>query len=135
MVQKIYDYYLDGASVLQIIKLLQKENIKSPSGKDTWSKKTIENILTNEKYIGNVLIYKTYSNEFPNNKRLKNNGEHIRYHAENNHPPIIDEEIFEKVQVERSRRTNIEITAEGKKRKSEKYSSKRPNFDKIYDDK
>ena len=49
--------------------------------------------------------------------------------------PIIDKEIFEKVQAERSRHTNIEITADGKKRKSEKYSSKRPNFDKIYDDK
>ena len=56
------------------------------------------------------------------------------YHADNNHPPIIDEEIFEKVQAERSRRTNIEITDEGKKRKSQKYSSKRPNFDKIHDD-
>ncbi len=62
------------------------------------------------------------------------NGGHIRYHAENNHPPIIDKEMFEKVQAERSRRTNIEITDEGKKRKSEKYSSKRPNFDKIHDD-
>ena len=76
-------------------------------------------------------LSKTYSNEFPNNKRLKNNGEHIRYHAENNHSAIIDEEIFEKIQAERSRRTNIEITDEGKKRKSQKYSSKRPNFDKI----
>ena len=56
VVQKIYDYYLDGASVLQIIKLLSNEEIKSPTGKDTWSKKTIENILTNEKYIGNVIL-------------------------------------------------------------------------------
>jgi len=60
--------------------------------------------------------------------RFFDNGEHIRYHAENNHPPIIDEEIFEKVQAERSRRTNIEITDEGIKRKSEKYSSKKTKF-------
>jgi len=60
-------------------------------------------------------LSKTYSNEFPNNKRLKNNGEHIRYHAENNHSAIIDEEIFEKIQAERSRHSNIEITSEGKK--------------------
>ena len=31
VVQKIYDYYLDGASVLQIIKLLSNEDIKSPT--------------------------------------------------------------------------------------------------------
>lgn len=46
---------------------------KSPTGKDRWSKRAIENMLINEKYIGNVLVGKTYSNEFPNNKRLVNN--------------------------------------------------------------
>ena len=134
VVQKIFDYYLEGASIIQIIKLLQKEAIKSPTGKDVWSKKTIENILTNEKYIGNVLLYKTFSREFPNTKRIKNNGEHKKYCANNNRPPIIDEEIFEKVQSERLRRSNIEITSEGKKRKSRKYSSKKPNIDIIFDD-
>ena len=44
------------------------------------------------------------------------------------------EEIFEKVQNERLRRSNIEITSEGKKRKSHKYSSKKPNYDKTHDE-
>ena len=48
--------------------------------------------------------------------------------SSNNHPPIIDEEIFLKVQDERARRSNIEITPDGKKRKSTKYSSKKPNI-------
>ena len=120
---------LDGASILQIIKLLSNEDIKSPTGKDTWSKKTIENILTNEKYIGNVILYKTFSNDYPNNKRIINNNEqHKQFLSSNNHPPIIDEEIFLKVQEERTRRSNIEITPEGKKRKGTKYSSKKPNI-------
>ena len=119
--------------IIQIIKFLQKEAIKSPTGRDVWSKKTIENILTNEKYIGNVVLYKTFSGEFPNTKRIKNNGEHKKYCANNNHPPIIDEEIFEKVQSERIRRSNIEITSEVKKRKSRKYSLKKPNYDKTHD--
>ena len=42
--------------------------------------------------------------------------------------------IFEKVQSERLRRSNIEITPDGKKRKTHKYSSKKPNIDKIYDE-
>ena len=129
VVQKIYDYYLDGASVVQIIKLLYNEGIKSPTGKEKWSKKTIENILSNEKYIGNVILYKTFSKDYPNNKRIINkDNEHRQYLSTNNHPPIIDEEIFLKVQEERSRRSNIEITPEGKKRKSAKYSSKKPNI-------
>lgn len=120
--------------IIQIIKFLQKEAIKSPTRRDVWSKKTIENILTNEKYIGNVVLYKTFSGEFPNTKRIKNNGEHKKYCANNNHPPIIDEEIFEKVQSERIRRSNIEITSEVKKRKSRKYSLKKPNYDKTHDE-
>ena len=42
--------------------------------------------------------------------------------------------IFEKVQSERLRRSNIEITPDGKKRKTHKYSSKKPNIDRIFDD-
>jgi len=57
-----------------------------------------------------------------------------KYHAINNHPSIIDEEIFEKVQSERLRRSNIELTPDGKKRKTHKYSSKTPNIDRIFDD-
>ena len=92
-------------------------------------KKTIENILTNEKYIGNVILYKTFSKNYPNNKRIINNKEqHKQVFSSNNHPPIIDEEIFLKVQEERARRSNIEITPDGKKRKSVKYSSKKPNM-------
>lgn len=64
--------------IIQIIKFLQKEAIKSPTGRD--------------------------------------------------------EEIFEKVQSERIRRSNIEITSEVKKRKSRKYSLKKPNYDKTHDE-
>ena len=46
----------------------------------------------------------------------------------NNHPPIIDEEIFLKVQEEHARRSNVEMTPDGKKRKSTKYSSMKPNI-------
>ena len=73
------------------------------------------------------LLYHTFSKN-ANSYTVK------KYHAINNHPSIIDEEIFEKVQSERLRRSNIEITSEVKKRKSRKYSSKKPNYDKIYDE-
>ena len=120
--------------VIQIIKLLQNEYIKSPTGRDVWATKTIENILTYETNISNVLLCKTFSKGFTNTKRIKNNGEHKKYYANNNHRPIIDEEIFEKVQSERLRRSNIKITSEGKKRNSRKYSSNKPNYDKIHDE-
>lgn len=44
-------------------------NIKSSKSKDKWSKRAIQTILTNEKYIGNVILGKTYTRVFPNNKQ------------------------------------------------------------------
>ncbi|MGN0477037.1 MAG: recombinase family protein [Ruminococcus sp.] len=41
--------YLSGKSILGIIKELKKRNINSPTGKDNWSKRTIEEIISNEK--------------------------------------------------------------------------------------
>ena len=66
IVQKIFDLYLNGYSVIAIIRELETLEIKSPTGKDRWSKRAIENMLINEKYIGNVLVGKTYSKRVNN---------------------------------------------------------------------
>ncbi len=39
-----------------IINELENSSIKSPTGKEKWSKRTIQKILINEKYIGNVIL-------------------------------------------------------------------------------
>lgn len=69
MVRKIFDLYLRGYSVDMMMKDLVDNNINSPSGKEKWSKRTIQTMLTNEKYIGNVLLGKTYTGKYPNNKQ------------------------------------------------------------------
>ena len=69
IVRNIYELYLKGYSEDKIIKDLAARHIKSPTGKDRWSKRTIPNMLTNEKYIGNVCLGKTYTGEYRNNKQ------------------------------------------------------------------
>ena len=55
-----------------------------------------------------------------------NDGEVDRYAAEGNNEPIIPEEMFNRVQEERRRRSNVEIGEDGvKRRKSTKYSAKK----------
>lgn len=54
VVRKIFNWYLGGLSVGKIIKELEKQNIKSSTGKDKWNKHSIEVMLSNEKYIGSV---------------------------------------------------------------------------------
>ena len=72
------------------------------------SKRSIETILTNEKYVGDVILYKTFSPDFPEKKRIQNNGEHQKYIQEDHHPAIISRETFRAVQEMRESRSNIE---------------------------
>ena len=90
------------------------------------SKRSIETILTNEKYVGDVILYKTFSPNFPEKKRIPNNGEHQKYIQEDHDPAIISREMFRAVQEMRESRSNIERHADGTiTRKSRRYTGKK----------
>ena len=126
VVRLIFELYLKGLSIIKIIRELESRGIKSPQGKEIWSKRAIQTVLSNEKYAGHVLLGKTYSSDFPKNKQQKNEGDHDQFLMKNAHEPIIEENIFNAVQEEIKRRSNVEIDVTGeKKRKSTHYSSKR----------
>jgi site-specific DNA recombinase len=109
-VRLIYNLYLQGKSVIGIVKELERLGIKSPTGKDTWPKRSIDVILSNEKYIGNA--------------RLLDDGKHSSYYlVEDNNPAIISKETFQAVQIEKQHRSNVIKSEEGTQRKSTKYSS------------
>ena len=57
-------------------------------------------------------------------KRKTNRGERRQYYAVGSHPAIISKEIFEAVQKERKRRSNVDIIDGKKTRKTSKYSLK-----------
>lgn len=98
IVRKIFELYLNGFGVRKIKKYLEENGIKTVTGKDVWSTSTIERILSNEKYVGDVLMQKSFTEDFLTGKRKKNEGELTMYFIENNHEAIIDREIFEAVQ-------------------------------------
>ncbi|WP_302338939.1 recombinase family protein [uncultured Ruminococcus sp.] len=114
-VKLIFELYLGGQSVLGIVKELEKRKILSPTGKEKWCKRTIDVMLSNEKYTGDV-------------KLMKSGNSDVQYLSEDNNPAIISKEVFEAVQVEKGRRSNV-VKGESEivKRKSEKFSSKRKN--------
>lgn len=77
---------------------LEAHGIKTVTGKTTWSTSTIDRILSNEKYIGLVLMQKTYTPDYLSGKHERNHGQLDMYLVENAHEPIIDRETFERVQ-------------------------------------
>ncbi len=98
IVRFIYDLYLKGYGCRKIKSYLEKNDIKTATGKSEWSTSTIDRILSNEKYIGTVLSQKSYVENCLTHKQVKNNGELPMYLMENNHEAIISKETFEEVQ-------------------------------------
>ena len=124
-VKIIYDRFLAGDSLKQIAVKLQNEKRLSPSGRNEWSTATIRSILSNEKYKGDAIINKTFTVDCLTKEIRKNNGERPKYYVENNHPAIIDDETFGRVQEELARRIGKKKVKEiGTKTEQGKYSSK-----------
>lgn len=123
VVRQIFALYLKGYSVDGIMKYLAANAIRSPQEKDKWSKGSVQRTLTNEKYNGDVILGKTYTAPYPNNKQ-KINDKYEKFHMEEAHEPIISREMFKQVQEEIKRRSNTEIVDGKKQRKKTHYSSK-----------
>jgi len=129
VVKMIFDLYLSGYSINAIRKELQRQQIKSPTGHEQWSKRTVDTMLQNEKYTGDVLVMKTYSEGFPNVTRKTNRGERNQFIAVGSHPAIIPKDIFEKVVAMREERSNVISGSDGNVRKSTRYSMKKAMVD------
>ena len=116
VVKRIYHEYLEGYSMDRIAKGLEADGILTGAGKTKWWTSTINKILRNEKYIGDALLQKTYTTDFLNKTRVKNNGIVPQYYVEGNHEAIIPKDIFLRVQEELVRRRVVKTSANGKKR-------------------
>ena len=122
-VRLIFDAYQSGASISQLLILLKSLGIPSPTGNESWCKRTIDEMLSNEKYVGDVILMKTLSTAGIGSKQIKNKGEEPRYKVTANHKSIITREQFEAVQREKAQRSNMEPSDTGSHRKSIRYTS------------
>ena len=106
IVRRIYHRYLTGQSVGQIRKDLEADGIPTHRGNNEWAENNIQQIIRNERYAGDVLLQKTYVKDLLTNQVVKNNGELPQYFIQNNHPAIIERDIWNKTQEEVARRTS-----------------------------
>ena len=127
VVKSIYSAYLNGASISGIKKMLENKQIPSPTGGEKWAARTIDLILSNEKYYGTIVLFKTVTIKHPYSVRVSNREGNFcdRYVVTNGVDAIIDEETYQRVQEEKKRRSSYEEGPEGKQRRKVKYSSKK----------
>ena len=106
-VRLIYRLYMEGKTASAIARSLMSRGIPTPAGKTVWQPRTVESILSNEKYRGDAILQKKYTTDFLTKKMKVNTGQLPQYYVENSHPAIIDPQEFEAVQAEIERRKKL----------------------------
>lgn len=107
IVKRIFTMYLNGVGTPKIAKILNDENIPSPSKyleterykkcSHKWNKGSIYRILKEPVYIGTIVGRKSIKINHKVKNRIKIN-KNERIYVENQHEPIIDKRTFEEVQ-------------------------------------
>jgi len=96
-VRMIFADYLGGMGKNAIMKKLNIAGIKTKRG-NTWLEATVDRILRNEKYVGDMLLQKVFIADHIDKKKCINHGMLPRYYVKDSHPSIIDRDTFELVQ-------------------------------------
>lgn len=107
IVREIYRQYLAGDSLNMIRKYLEEHHIPNARGGATWSHTAVRGILSNEKYVGDVLMQKTFRQDCISHKTIRNTGQRPMYLVQNNHEAIIDRKTYDAVQTELARRNAL----------------------------
>lgn len=101
----IYNTFLQGYTVGQICAMLNAREIPAPRG-GIWYDSTVDGILKNEKYIGDLRLEKTVSTDLKTRRRVPNiDGQ--QFYVTNNHEEIMSERMFKRVQDEIEYRQNL----------------------------
>lgn len=104
IVRRIFHEYLEGKTPEMIVRIFQREGICKWDGTTDWNAPTVLRILENEKYMGDAILQKSYTADFLQKKRIKNDGAVKMVHIQDDHEAIIEPGIWQAVQREIERR-------------------------------
>lgn len=99
IVRQMFEWYVSGYGLQAIADKLNRMNIQSGKQSVLWKADNVKYVLKNERYIGDALFQKSYVTETLPHVKKRNYGEKQKYYAENVNPPVVDKDIFHKVQV------------------------------------
>ena len=92
VVRRIFAMVLSGSSSAEIARKLNEEGVATKRG-GSWTSTTINGMIRNEKYTGDVIFQKSYSDE--RFTRHRNNGERDQYYVADHHEAIISHEDYD----------------------------------------
>lgn len=124
IIRFIFDKYIEGNGYVRIAELLKEQGFKTKKGKMEWQANTVKNILQNEKYKGDVIMQKTFVTDLFNKRSTRNRGELPMYIKKNNHIPIIEPAVFDRVQIEIAKRNSLKSLSDKNQTPNSRYSGK-----------
>ena len=123
IVRLIFKLYTDSVGTNEICRRLEKEGYLTSRGRAKWYNSTIEGIVSNEKYCGDLLLQKSVTIDFLKHKRVKNDGLEEQVYIKNNHEAIVDRDTWDRAQLILDKNRN---RFRGDNKDSHKYASKYP---------
>ena len=97
-VRHIFACYLSGKGTKDIANELTMCEIPKKNSDTKWYDTTVNEILRNEKYIGDALLQKYYTSDTLPFHILRNTGQKEQIYLKNSHPAIINREDYKRVQ-------------------------------------
>lgn len=110
IVRYIFKRYNEGMGARVIGQELVEKGYKTKRGSRQWGDSTVRGILKNEKYMGDLLLGKTFTVDPITKQRLDNMGEEEQYYIKDHHKPIISKKAFENAKKIRERRNRNKQT-------------------------
>ena len=107
IIRFIFKRYLAGDTLRAIKAQLEAEQVPYITGEVAWNLSTLQSILQNEKYCGDVIMQKTFRKDCISKKTVVNTGQLPKYWTQNHHEAIISREVFDATQEETLRRKAV----------------------------
>lgn len=119
IVKRIFSELLAGKGTDAIAKSLNAENVPTKKG-GRWTSTSIRGILANEKYTGDCIFQKTYTDS--NFNRHKNDGQLDQYFVADHHEAIISHEDFDAAAALIEQRANEKGIKRGNNKYQQRYA-------------
>lgn len=114
--QKIYELYSQGLGYQKICNELTVLGCKNASGEVQWSIDRVGRVLRNATYKGYICYNKSHSNNYLEQKRVNHRDEEFVY-VKGDFEPIVSEELWDKCEEIRIRKSAAQRDEDGKTRK------------------
>ena len=96
IVREAFEECIEGKKPSEIAKAFIKKGYRKVNGRTDWSSLAVRDILRNERYTGDAICQKTYTQDYLSHKRMPNDGKKSQYIVRNHHEAIIDKDTYDK---------------------------------------